>query len=186
MEHPFDGSWGYQGKFFPNLALRRSPVFMALVEAFHQAGIGVILDWVPSSSRMTIMVSTYSMAPTRTNTPICGKASTPTGTAISSIISAGRSNLPDQQCALLARPLSYRRTQGRCCQLDAEAQLLRKEGEWEPNEHGGDGNLEAIAFIKDLNQTLYRDFPDIQTSQRRRPTGRRYPPYLCPTVLASV
>jgi len=39
----------------------------------------------------------------------------------------------------------------------------RKEGEWEPNELGGDGNLEAVAFIKDLNETLYRDFPDIQT-----------------------
>jgi 1,4-alpha-glucan branching enzyme len=39
----------------------------------------------------------------------------------------------------------------------------RKKGEWEPNEFGGDGNLEAVAFIKDLNETLYRDFPDIQT-----------------------
>jgi 1,4-alpha-glucan branching enzyme len=38
----------------------------------------------------------------------------------------------------------------------------REEGEWEPNEHGGDGNLEAIDFIKDLNQTIYRDFPDVQ------------------------
>jgi 1,4-alpha-glucan branching enzyme len=39
----------------------------------------------------------------------------------------------------------------------------RKEGEWEPNEFGGDGNLEAIAFIKDLNETIFRDFPDVQT-----------------------
>ncbi len=39
----------------------------------------------------------------------------------------------------------------------------RNEGQWEPNEFGGNGNLEAIAFIKDLNETLYRDFPDIQT-----------------------
>jgi 1,4-alpha-glucan branching enzyme len=52
--------------------------------------------------------------------------------------------------------------------VDAVSSMLRldysrKEGEWEPNEMGGDGNLEAIAFIKDLNETLYRDFPDIQT-----------------------
>ncbi|MEI9807694.1 MAG: hypothetical protein WDO16_07355 [Bacteroidota bacterium] len=52
--------------------------------------------------------------------------------------------------------------------MDAVSSMLklnysREEGEWEPNEHGGDGNLEAIAFIKDLNQTIYRDFPDTQT-----------------------
>ncbi len=46
-----------------------------------------------------------------------------------------------------------------CCRLD----YSRKQGEWEPNEHGGNGNLEAIAFIKDLNETIYRDFPDVQT-----------------------
>ncbi len=52
--------------------------------------------------------------------------------------------------------------------VDAVSSMLklnysRKHGQWEPNEHGGDGNLEAIAFIKDLNETIYRDFPDMQT-----------------------
>ncbi len=52
--------------------------------------------------------------------------------------------------------------------VDAVSSMLklnysREEGEWEPNEYGGDGNLEAIAFIKDLNETIYRDFPDVQT-----------------------
>jgi 1,4-alpha-glucan branching enzyme len=52
--------------------------------------------------------------------------------------------------------------------VDAVSSMLRldysrKEGEWEPNEFGGNGNLEAIAFIKDLNETIYRDFPDVQT-----------------------
>ncbi len=52
--------------------------------------------------------------------------------------------------------------------VDAVSSMLklnysRKEGEWEPNEHGGDGNLEAIAFIKNLNEMVYHDFPDVQT-----------------------
>ncbi|HEX8331699.1 MAG TPA: alpha amylase C-terminal domain-containing protein, partial [Segetibacter sp.] len=52
--------------------------------------------------------------------------------------------------------------------VDAVSSMLRldysrKEGQWEPNEFGGNGNLEAIAFIKDLNETIYRDFPDVQT-----------------------
>lgn len=47
-----------------------------------------------------------------------------------------------------------------------------EHGQWEPNEHGGDGNLEAIAFISDLNATIYRDFPDVQTIQmKKQPTG---------------
>lgn len=52
--------------------------------------------------------------------------------------------------------------------VDAVSSMLklnysRTHGQWEPNEHGGDGNLEAIAFIKDLNETIFRDFPDVQT-----------------------
>lgn len=52
--------------------------------------------------------------------------------------------------------------------VDAVSSMLklnysRKEGEWEPNEFGGEGNLEAIALIKDLNETIFRDFPDVQT-----------------------
>ena len=52
--------------------------------------------------------------------------------------------------------------------VDAVSSMLkldysRKQGEWEPNVHGGNGNLEAIAFIRDLNATIYRDFPDVQT-----------------------
>ena len=52
--------------------------------------------------------------------------------------------------------------------MDAVSSMLRLDysvtkGQWEPNEFGGNGNIEAIAFIKDLNETLYRDFPDMQT-----------------------
>jgi len=52
--------------------------------------------------------------------------------------------------------------------VDAVTSMLklnysRQHGQWEPNEYGGDGNLEAIAFVRDLNETIYRDFPDVQT-----------------------
>ena len=52
--------------------------------------------------------------------------------------------------------------------VDAVSSMLklnysRQHGQWEPNEHGGDGNLEAITFTKDLNETIFRDFPDVQT-----------------------
>jgi 1,4-alpha-glucan branching enzyme len=166
MEHPFDGSWGYQGTgyYAPTSRFGNPQDFMAMVDYFHREGIGVILDWVPShfpydahGLYMFDGTHTYEYADMRKgyhpdwNSYIFNYKR---GEVKSFLISNARFWC-DQFHADGLR-------------VDAVSSMLRldysrNEGQWEPNEHGGNGNLEAIAFIKDLNETLFRDFPDIQT-----------------------
>jgi len=166
MEHPFDGSWGYQGVgfFAPTSRFGNPQEFAALVEAFHAAEIGVILDWVPSHFPydahglfMFDGTNTYEYADMRKgyhpdwNSYIFNYKR---GEVKSFLISSARFWCDQFHIDGL--------------RVDAVSSMLRldysrKAGEWEPNEFGGNGNIEAIAFIKDLNETLYRDFPYIQT-----------------------
>jgi 1,4-alpha-glucan branching enzyme len=166
MEHPFDGSWGYQGTgfFAPTSRFGNPQEFMKMVESLHNAGIGVLLDWVPShfpyDSHGLFMFDgthTYEYADMRKgyhpdwNSYIFNYAR---GEVKSFLISSARFWCDKFHIDGL--------------RVDAVSSMLRldysrNEGQWEPNIHGGNGNLEAIAFIKDLNETLYRDFPDIQT-----------------------
>ena len=166
MEHPFDGSWGYQGVgfFAPTSRFGNPQEFAALVEAFHAAEIGVILDWVPSHFPydahglfMFDGTNTYEYADMRKgyhpdwNSYIFNYKR---GEVKSFLISSARFWCDQFHIDGL--------------RVDAVSSMLkldysREEGEWEPNEFGGNGNIEAIAFIKDLNETLYRDFPYIQT-----------------------
>jgi len=166
MEHPFDGSWGYQGVgfFAPTSRFGNPQEFAALVEAFHQAGIGVILDWVPShfpyDSHGLFMfdgANTYEYADMRKgyhpdwNSYIFNYKR---GEVKSFLISSAKFWCDQFHIDAL--------------RVDAVSSMLRldysrEEGAWEPNEFGGNGNIEAIEFIKDLNITLYRDFPAIQT-----------------------
>ena len=166
MEHPFDGSWGYQGVgfFAPTSRFGNPQEFAALVEAFHAADIGVIVDWVPSHFPydahglfMFDGTNTYEYADMRKgyhpdwNSYIFNYKR---GEVKSFLISSARFWCDQFHIDGL--------------RVDAVSSMLkldysREEGEWEPNEFGGNGNIEAIAFIKDLNETLYRDFPYIQT-----------------------
>jgi 1,4-alpha-glucan branching enzyme len=166
MEHPFDGSWGYQGAgfFAPTARFGNPQEFAALVDAFHQASIGVILDWVPShfpyDSHGLFMfdgANTYEYADMRKgyhpdwNSYIFNYKR---GEVKSFLISSAKFWCDQFHIDAL--------------RVDAVSSMLRldysrAEGQWEPNEFGGNGNLEAIEFIKDLNITLYRDFPAIQT-----------------------
>jgi len=166
MEHPFDGSWGYQGAgyFAPTSRFGNPQQFMALVEAFHQQGVGIILDWVPSHFPydahglfMFDGTHTYEYADMRKgfhpdwNSYIFNYKR---GEVKSFLISSAR--------------FWFDKFHIDGIRVDAVSSMLklnysRSHGQWEPNEHGGDGNLEAIALIKDLNETIFRDFPDVQT-----------------------
>ncbi|MEO8584218.1 MAG: 1,4-alpha-glucan branching protein GlgB, partial [Flavitalea sp.] len=164
-EHPFDGSWGYQGTgYFAATSRYGTPQqFMKLIEAFHKEEIGVILDWVPSHFPydahglfMFDGTHTYEYADMRKgfhpdwNSYIFNYKR---GEVKSFLISGARFWFDQFHIDGM--------------RVDAVSSMLklnysRDEGEWEPNEFGGDGNIEAIAFIKDLNETIFRDFPDVQ------------------------
>ena len=166
MEHPFDGSWGYQGTgyFAPTSRFGDPQGFMKLVDLLHQADIGVILDWVPSHFPydahglfMFDGAHTYEYADMR-------KGYHPDWNSY--IFNYKRGEVKSFLISSARFWLEYFHIDG--IRVDAVSSMLklnysRGAGQWEPNEFGGDGNLEAIAFIKDLNETVYRDFPDVQT-----------------------
>jgi 1,4-alpha-glucan branching enzyme len=166
MEHPFDGSWGYQGTgyFAPTSRFGTPEQFMALVDALHAKGIGVVLDWVPSHFPYDAHglflfdgAHTYEYADMR-------KGYHPDWSSY--VFNYRRGEVKSFLISSAHFWLRHYHIDG--IRVDAVSSMLklnysRKAGEWEPNEYGGDGNMEAIDFIKDLNETIYRDFPDVQT-----------------------
>ncbi len=166
MEHPFDGSWGYQGVgfFAPTSRFGNPQEFAAMIDAFHQNDIGVILDWVPSHFPydahglfMFDGAHTYEYADMR-------KGYHPDWNSY--IFNYERGEVKSFLISSARFWFDVFHIDG--IRVDAVSSMLkldysRNAGQWEPNKFGGNGNLEAIAFIKDLNETLYRDFPDIQT-----------------------
>ncbi len=166
MEHPFDGSWGYQctGFFAPTARFGEPEGLMHLIDELHGADIGVILDWVPSHFPydahglfMFDGTHTYEYADMR-------KGFHPDWNSY--IFNYKRGEVKSFLISSAHFWFQLFHIDG--IRVDAVSSMLkldysRTHGQWEPNEMGGNGNLEAIAFIKDLNETIYRDFPDVQT-----------------------
>jgi 1,4-alpha-glucan branching enzyme len=165
-EFPFDGSWGYQGTgYFAATSRFGTPAdFKALIDAFHAEDIGVILDWVPSHFPHDAHGlyrfdgnHTYEYADMR-------KGYHPDWNSY--IFNYKRGEVKSFLISSARYWFDQFHIDG--IRVDAVSSILRldysrEEGEWEPNEFGDNGNIEAIAFIKDLNETIYRDFPDVQT-----------------------
>jgi 1,4-alpha-glucan branching enzyme len=166
MEHPFYGSWGYQvtGFFAPTSRYGSPQDFMALIDALHRAGIGVLLDWVPSHFPNDAFglaqfdgTHLYEHADPRLGVhPDWG----------SLIFNFGRHEVRSFLASSAEHWLSRYHVDG--LRFDAVASMLyldysRKAGEWLPNVHGGRENLAAVSFLQQLNIGIYADHPDVQT-----------------------
>jgi 1,4-alpha-glucan branching enzyme len=165
-EYPHDPSWGYQpiGLFAPTSRFGTPAEFARFVDRCHRAGLGVLLDWVPAH----FPVDPHGLA-LFDGTALYEHADPRQGLHpdwTTAIFDFGRPEVVDYLIANALFWLDCYHVDG--FRVDAVASMLhldysRKEGEWVPNRHGGNQNLEAVAFLRKFNEEVYARHPGVIT-----------------------
>ena len=165
-EHPYGGSWGYQvsAYYAPTARFGTPDDFRHLVDALHQRGVGVIVDWVPAHFPRDAFAlarfdgtALYEHAdPRRGEHPDWG----------SLVFNLGRNEVRNFLTANALYWLEEFHVDG--LRVDAVASMLyldysRGPGQWVPNQYGGNEDLEAVAFLKEFNTVAYREHPGVMT-----------------------
>ncbi|MFB6945005.1 1,4-alpha-glucan branching enzyme [Streptomyces sp. NPDC056237] len=165
-EHPFGGSWGYQvtGFYAPTSRMGTPDDFRFLVDALHRAGIGVIVDWVPAHfPRDDWALAEFDGRPLYEHSDPSRAAHPDWGTLE---FDYGRTEVRNFLVANATYWCEEFHVDG--LRVDAVASMLyldysRESGEWSPNERGGRENLDAVAFLQEMNATVYRRNPGVVT-----------------------